>query len=44
MKGKTKGESSTLGNLNKTQEVLYQKEFNRANKVYQQLSQKSNRS
>ncbi|WP_085993169.1 YfhE family protein [Oceanobacillus senegalensis] len=30
--------------LNKTQEVLYQKEFKRANRIYNELSQKGNRS
>jgi len=30
--------------LSKTQEVHYQKEFKRANRIYNQLSQKGNRS
>ncbi|GAQ17200.1 YfhE-like family protein [Oceanobacillus picturae] len=30
--------------LSKTQEVLYQKEFKQADRVYQQLSQRGNRS
>ncbi|MBU8791800.1 YfhE family protein [Oceanobacillus caeni] len=29
--------------LNSTQEVLYQKEFKRADRIYNQLSQKGNR-
>lgn len=44
MKGKSNGEKRALDYLNKTQEVLYQKEFKRANSVYQQHSQKSSRS
>lgn len=31
-------------NLSRTQEVLYQKEFKRANRVYEQVSQQENRS
>ncbi|MFD2628837.1 YfhE family protein [Oceanobacillus kapialis] len=30
--------------LSKTQEVLYQKEFKHADRIYQQLSQRGNRS
>lgn len=30
--------------LSRTQQVLYQKEFKRANKVYEQISQQGNRS
>ncbi|MEK3907847.1 YfhE family protein [Oceanobacillus profundus] len=30
--------------LNKTQEVLYQKEFKHADRIYKQLSQRGNRS
>lgn len=30
--------------LNKTQQVLYQKEFKRANRIYEQYSQKGQRS
>lgn len=44
MKGNSKGENRTLGYLNKTQEVLYQKEFKRANNIYQQNAQKNSRS
>ncbi|WP_404451452.1 YfhE family protein [Virgibacillus necropolis] len=43
MKGKSKGENRTLGYLSKTQEVLYQKEFKKADSIYGQLSQKGNR-
>ena len=44
MKGKSNSINEKHDNLNKTQEVLYQKEFKRANSVYQQNSQKDNRS
>ncbi|MFZ3577995.1 YfhE family protein [Virgibacillus sp. DJP39] len=45
VKGKSKVENkNAIGYLNKTQEVLYQKEFKRANNVYDQLSHKNNRS
>lgn len=44
MKGKTTSMNQKQDNLNKTQEVLYQREFKRANSVYQQHSQKGNRS
>ncbi|WP_430788131.1 YfhE family protein [Virgibacillus flavescens] len=44
MKGNSKGENRTLGNLSKTQEVLYQKEFKRADSIYQQNTQKNSRS
>ncbi|ASN06882.1 YfhE family protein [Virgibacillus necropolis] len=44
MKDKSKSIIRVHDNLNKTQEVLYQKEFKRANSIYQQNSQKSSRS
>lgn len=44
MKGKLNGEKRAFDYLNKSQEVLYQREFKRANNIYQQHSQKGNRS
>jgi len=40
-KAKTNQEEKVLS---KTQEVLYQKEFKRANRIYNQLSKQENRS
>lgn len=44
MKGKSSSVNEKHDHLNKTQEVLYQKKFKRANSVYQQNSKKDNRS